>query len=122
MGRTRAKGATGAWVSRHALAVYIAFIVLAGTAATVRSIYALMRDPAGVQWYALLVLTLASGTALLKIPGITANFSVSDTFTITASMLFGETAAKPRREASHSRSIPKALPLTAPLPSGNTEA
>jgi len=89
MGRSRAKGATRAWVSRHALTIYISFILLAGTAATGQSILALTRHPVGVQWYVLLVLTLASGTALLKIPGITANFSVSDTFTMTAAILFG---------------------------------
>jgi putative nucleotidyltransferase with HDIG domain len=78
--------------SRHALAIYVSLVVLAGAAATLQSLYVLCLHPAGVQWYVLVALTLISGSAVLKIPGIPANFTISDTFTITAAVLFGPAA------------------------------
>ena len=92
IGRISAKRMMRPWLSHRALAIYIACIVLAGTAATVRSVHALMLEPVGLQWYLLLGLALVSDIALLKIPGTPANFSVSDTFTITAAMIYGPAA------------------------------
>ena len=76
------------WFSRNGLNIYVSTVVLAGAAATVWSLHGLAVHPVGFQWYVLVALTLVSGTAVLKIPGVPANFTISDTFTITAAALY----------------------------------
>ena len=49
-----------------------------------------MRPP--VQWWVLVVLTLISGSAVLKIPAVPVNFSISDVFTLTSAVVFGPAA------------------------------
>jgi putative nucleotidyltransferase with HDIG domain len=49
-----------------------------------------MRLP--VQWWALVGVTLVSGSAVLKVPGVPVNFSISDVFTLTSAVLFGPAA------------------------------
>jgi putative nucleotidyltransferase with HDIG domain len=45
-----------------------------------------------LQWWALLGLTLIGGSAVLKIPSVPVNFSISDVFTLTAAVVFGPAA------------------------------
>ena len=45
-----------------------------------------------LQWWALVALTLISGSAVLKIPSVSVNFSISDVFTLTAAVVFGPAA------------------------------
>ena len=45
-----------------------------------------------LQWWALLTLTLIGGSAVLKIPSVPVNFSISDVFTLTAAVVFGPAA------------------------------
>jgi hypothetical protein len=45
-----------------------------------------------VQWWALVALTLISGSAVLKIPSVPVNFSISDVFTLTSAVVFGPAA------------------------------
>ena len=48
--------------------------------------------PLPVEWWVLAALTLLAGTAVLKVPAIPANFSISDVFTLTAAVVFGPAA------------------------------
>ena len=45
-----------------------------------------------LQWWALLALTLIGGSAVLKLPSVPVNFSISDVFTLTAAVVFGPAA------------------------------
>ena len=45
-----------------------------------------------LQWWVLVALTLFSGSAVLKIPSVSVNFSISDVFTLTAAVVFGPAA------------------------------
>ena len=49
-----------------------------------------MRLP--LQWWALVAVTLVSGSAVLKLPSVPVNFSISDVFTLTSAVLFGPAA------------------------------
>ena len=48
--------------------------------------------PPPVQWWVLVILTLISGSAVLKIPAVPVNFSISDVFTLTSAVVFGPAA------------------------------
>jgi PAS domain S-box-containing protein len=48
--------------------------------------------PPGVTWFILAAFTLISGAATLRMPAVPVSFSISDTFTITAALLFGPAA------------------------------
>ena len=80
------------WLSRHRLTLYVSIVVIAGTAATLGSLHVLVLNGVQWRWWVLVLLTLVSGTAVLKIPGTPANFTISDTFTITAAVLYGPAA------------------------------
>jgi len=45
-----------------------------------------------VEWWLLIALTLISGSAVLRIPTVTASFSISDVFTLTSAVVFGPAA------------------------------
>jgi len=49
-----------------------------------------MRLP--MQWWALVAVTLVSGSAVLKLPKVPVNFSISDVFTLTSAVLCGPAA------------------------------
>ncbi len=48
--------------------------------------------PVSPEWLILVALTVASGWATLRIPGMPISFSISDTFNIAAALLFGPSA------------------------------
>jgi putative nucleotidyltransferase with HDIG domain len=73
--------------------VYVASVVLAGVFAVLQSVWSLTRAPVPWQWVMLAVLTLLSGSFTVRIPGISARLSVSDTFVFAAVLLFGPAAA-----------------------------
>src|SRR4051812_27293627 len=73
--------------------VYLAIVVVAGTAAVLHSVYSLYASPVGYEWYILAGLTLLSGSFTVKVPSIPARLSVSETFVFTAVLLFGPAAA-----------------------------
>ena len=54
--------------------------------------YELQVQPVSYQWLILAALTLASGSAAVKVPSIPATVSVSETFVFTAVLLFGTAA------------------------------
>jgi PAS domain S-box-containing protein len=74
------------------LSVYVAGLVSAGSAVMVWSIIRLMADPPGPGWFILVALTIVTGLATLRMPVVPVSFSVSDTFTITAALLYGPEA------------------------------
>ena len=78
-------------LSRSARA-YVLGVILLGVAVTAYSVADLIRHPVGPQWLILVALTVGSGFAMLRIPSMPISFSISDTFTIAASLLFGPSA------------------------------
>jgi putative nucleotidyltransferase with HDIG domain len=63
-----------------------------GTIALAHSVLQLVAHPPGSNWWLLLGLTLLSGSAVLKIPSVSVNFSISDVFTLTSAVVFGPAA------------------------------
>lgn len=52
----------------------------------------LVQQPLDMQWFALAVLTLLTGSFTIKIPSVTARLSVSETFVFASVLLFGTCA------------------------------
>src|SRR5207247_5872376 len=50
------------------------------------------HPPSGYQWFLLAALTLLSGSATVKLPGIYASITISETFVFTAVLLYGPSA------------------------------
>src|SRR4030095_5683536 len=67
-------------------------VVCAGCVVLALSTWELWTMQLPVQWWALIAVTLISGSAVLKIPGISGNFSISDVFTLTSAVVFGPAA------------------------------
>ena len=64
-------------------------MIAAGTLALGVSFYDLARQPVGSAWFILLGLTAITGWSTLRMRDVPVSFSVSDTFTIAAALLFG---------------------------------
>lgn len=77
----------------HAGRLYVGCVVAAGVLAVLQSIRELTQSPVPWQWGMLAVLTLLSGSFTVRIPGVSARLSVSDTFVFAAVLLFGPEAA-----------------------------
>jgi putative nucleotidyltransferase with HDIG domain len=73
-------------------APYVLAVVATGCGALAVSVLDLSAVLPPVQWWVLLALTLISGSAVLKIPSTSINFSISDVFTLTSAMLYGPAA------------------------------
>jgi PAS domain S-box-containing protein len=67
-------------------------LIAAGTAAFAWSMAELIRRPPGTTWFVLLGLTLMTGWSTLRMRDVPISFSISDTFTIAAALLFGPAA------------------------------
>ena len=72
--------------------LYVVAVFVAGCFVLAQSVFALRIIQPPVQWWALVALTLISGSAVLKIPSVSVNFSISDVFTLTAAVAFGPAA------------------------------
>lgn len=72
--------------------VFLGAIVSAGFLVIGHSVYALGATPVTSQWFVLAALTLLSGSKTIKLPGIDASISVSETFVFTSVLLFGTAA------------------------------
>jgi putative nucleotidyltransferase with HDIG domain len=72
--------------------LYLPVIIAAGVLAVLFSVWQLATDPVDERWFILVGLTILSGTATLRIPGTPVNFSISDSFTMAAALLFGPAA------------------------------
>ena len=71
---------------------YIAGIIALGAVVVLCGVHDLRINPVGMEWAALLALTVVSGWATLRIPATLISFSISDTFSIAAALLFGPAA------------------------------
>lgn len=71
---------------------YVACVVLAGAITVLQSFYDLASHPIGWNWAILAILTLASGSATVRLPSMPATISVSETFVFTSVLLFGSAA------------------------------
>jgi len=67
-------------------------VIAAGTAACVWSLAEIVQHPVGTTWFVLLGLTIVTGWSTLRMRYIPISFSISDTFTIAAALLFGPAA------------------------------
>jgi PAS domain S-box-containing protein len=67
-------------------------VVTAGAAVLLISIRDLMRQPVESSWFVLVGLTLVTGWSTLRMRDVPVSFSISDTFTIAAALLFGPAA------------------------------
>ena len=71
---------------------YVLAVVGTGCAVLGESVLNMSAALPPVQWWALLALTLISGSAVLKIPSASINFSISDVFTLTSAVMYGPAA------------------------------
>jgi diguanylate cyclase (GGDEF)-like protein/putative nucleotidyltransferase with HDIG domain len=71
---------------------FIAAIVAAGAAVLATSLHALYVEPIDPQWFVFAGLTLLTGSFTVKVPGINASLSVSETFVFASVLLFGAAA------------------------------
>lgn len=71
---------------------YLWLAIVAGFTAIGQSVLELTADPPGSQWFVVALLTLVSGTATIKLPGVPAHISISESFLFTAVLLFGPAA------------------------------
>ena len=73
--------------------LYISVVVATGVCVVLESLYSISQAPVDFNWLVLAVLTLLSGSFTVRIPGIPARLSVSETFVFAAALLFGPPAA-----------------------------
>jgi putative nucleotidyltransferase with HDIG domain len=79
---------SGRWRST----VYVWAVVLIGSLVLVWSVHDVFTRPPGNGWPILITLTIASGWATLRVPGMPISFSISDIFSIASALLFGPSA------------------------------
>jgi putative nucleotidyltransferase with HDIG domain len=72
---------------------YLGGVFVAGGTVLAVSVLHLAEYPVGAMWLVLAGLTVVTGWAKLQMPGVLASFSISDTFTMTAALLYGPAAA-----------------------------
>jgi len=73
-------------------AIYVWGVICLGTLVTGYSAWDLATHRFAPEWIVLLLLTLISGLATLRIPGIPISFSIGDIFSIVAALLVGPSA------------------------------
>jgi putative nucleotidyltransferase with HDIG domain len=78
-------------LSRHANA-YVYGITALGAIVLTYSVAGLIRHPVKPEWLILVLLTVISGWATLRTPSLLISLSISDTFVISAALLFGPSA------------------------------
>ncbi len=68
---------------------FITIVVAAGVLVVGRSVYEIVQRPLLTDWLSLAGLTILTGSFSIKLPSISARFSVSEAFVIAALILFG---------------------------------
>jgi putative nucleotidyltransferase with HDIG domain len=68
---------------------FVAVVVLGGVAVLGRSIQVLFTESIDPQWFVFAGLTLLTGSFTVRVPGINASLSVSETFVFASVLLFG---------------------------------
>jgi PAS domain S-box-containing protein len=84
-------------IAPHPLNVYawrafVSLVVPAGAIVLLVSIVDLVQHPVGTTWLVLVGLTIGTAWATLRVRRVPVTFSISDTFTIAAALLFGPAA------------------------------
>jgi len=72
--------------------IYVIGVSAVGLAVAAHSLTQLLLQQVDLQWLILAALTLLTGTFTVRIPGVTARLSVSDTFVFASVLLFGPAA------------------------------
>ena len=72
--------------------LYLWAVTAAGAGALALSTVQLLAAPPDAMYLVLAALTIVASVATIRLPGFPASFSLSDTFTITAALLFGPAA------------------------------
>jgi putative nucleotidyltransferase with HDIG domain len=72
--------------------LFLPAVIGAGVCVVVVSLYGLAIQPIDQRWFILAGLTVLSGSATLRLPGTNVSFSISDSFTMAAALLFGPAA------------------------------
>src|SRR2546423_11557862 len=71
---------------------FVGLVVPAGAIVLLVSIVDLVQHPVGTTWLVLVGLTIGTAWATLRMRRVPITFSISDTFTIAAALLFGPAA------------------------------
>src|SRR4051812_4582457 len=71
---------------------YVAAVIAVGLVIITRSLLLTSAAPPGIEWFTLAALTLLTGSFTLKVPTLSARFSVSETFVFASGLLFGPAA------------------------------
>src|SRR5436190_23471255 len=71
---------------------YVVLVSAIGSVIAVASLAQLLAQAVSFQWVVLAALTLLTGNFTVRIPGIRARVSVSDTFVFASALLFGPAA------------------------------
>jgi putative nucleotidyltransferase with HDIG domain len=71
---------------------YVSAVATAGALAIGVSLHDVWIRVLPLEWFLLAALTLVTATATLRLPSVAASFSISDIFTISATLLFGPAA------------------------------
>jgi putative nucleotidyltransferase with HDIG domain len=88
----RGDGATKTRWSQRISAAYVAAVIVVGSLLLAWTVQDVLRRPPETGWLILLGLTIASGWATLRVPGMPISFSISDIFSIASALLFGPSA------------------------------
>ncbi len=71
---------------------YVLGGIVCGLAVAIFSVLDLILHPVGARWLILVALTIGSSWATLRVPSMPISFSISDTFSIAAALMFGPSA------------------------------
>src|SRR5262245_52710297 len=72
--------------------LYVVVVSAIGQLIAIQSLIQLHTQQVSLQWFTLAALTLLTGSFTVRIPGIRARLSVSDTFVFSSVLLFGPAA------------------------------
>jgi PAS domain S-box-containing protein len=78
--------------TRLARRLFLGTVITSGALVLCWSAVTIVSSPPGVLWVVLAVLTALSAAAAFRMPGFPVSFSLADTFTIMAALLFGPAA------------------------------
>src|SRR6267142_975580 len=90
--RGHAMGGTIPLVNNVVRSAFLWTVGAAGAVVLLVSVGELIRHPVGSPWFVLVALTLVTGWSTLRMRTVQVSFSISDTFTIAAALLFGPAA------------------------------
>src|SRR4051812_27889213 len=71
---------------------YLTVVIAVGLTIIANSLVATTQSPPGFEWLTLAALTLLTGSFTVKVPSLSARFSVSETFVFASALMFGPSA------------------------------